>query len=309
MSWQDLGVIFPVSQLSDWAASHAYVPTAIALDDRIRVFVAFWDANRTGRPGFIDVDPEDPRKILGYSPRPLIPDSEPGCFDCDGITPLSVVRDGTGLRLYYAGWRRLDTEARYTLFTGLAFSHDRGLSFQRHDRHPVIGPNTPGCTVRTGGVVLHDQGKWRCWYAEYQGQITVGDKTVPSYQLSTMDSADGIHWPDTSRMVFPVRPGHIFGYGRSAIWKEQGQYHGLFSIRHVDGGYRYMGYATSPDGYTWTEPGQEGMAFSAEDTLDGQKEVCFPGLIFQNGRIIMFYNGNDFGRAGLRAAIWNSRGI
>ena len=51
MSWHDYGLIFKVNNLADWIVSHAYVPTAIALDDRIRVFVAFLDAYKFGRLG------------------------------------------------------------------------------------------------------------------------------------------------------------------------------------------------------------------------------------------------------------------
>ena len=49
MSWTDLGLIFRVDRLSEWAQSHAYVPTALDLGDRIRVYVAFWDADKHGR--------------------------------------------------------------------------------------------------------------------------------------------------------------------------------------------------------------------------------------------------------------------
>src|SRR5436853_5132191 len=105
MSWTDLGLIFRVERLSNWAQSHAYVPTALDLGDRIRVYAAFWDAHKHGRLGYIDVDGDDPTKVLSFSSQPILADAGPGCFDSNGVTPLSIVRDGSTLRLYYAGWR------------------------------------------------------------------------------------------------------------------------------------------------------------------------------------------------------------
>lgn len=44
MRWDKLGVVFNVQGRSAWMHSHAYLPTAIVLEDRIRVFLAFRDA-------------------------------------------------------------------------------------------------------------------------------------------------------------------------------------------------------------------------------------------------------------------------
>lgn len=304
MSWIDLGVIFEVQNRADWMQSHFYVPTAIALKDRIRVFGAYWDKDMYGRLGFVDIDMEDPTTILGYSNQPLLPDSSFGKFDCDGVTPLSALsmEDGA-LRLYYAGWHKNPAPGvRYTLFTGLATSANNGTSFTRFTDEPVIKPKTPDCTVLTGGVVLKERSGYRCWYASFQETVTVNEKPTPAYNLSTMLSKDGVEWPEEPQIVFPVT-SQIFGYGRSAIWREDGHYHGLFSVRYIRGGYRYMAHATSSDGIHWTELSADGLAFHPENTIDNQKQVCFPSLIRQKNRTLMFYNGDDFGRQGLRLAI------
>jgi len=304
MSWRDLGLIFEVNALADWACSHAYVPTALRMNDRIRVYVAFLDVESTGRLGYVDVALDDPRRILGYSERPLLDVTEPGAFDSDGITPMAIVRHGAQYRLYYAGWRRLRHQAaRYTIFTGLAVSPD-GTRFRRVCRYPILGPTYAGQTVRTVGAVIPLEEGWRCYFAEDVGLIDIKGKQTPSYRLSTMVSPDGVEWPVESDQVFPVKPGSVFGYGRSAVWKSAGHFHGLFSVRRIDGGYRSIDYAESRDGINWSEFTDCNKNFRADQTCDGQKQVCFPSLVHDNRRIIMFYNGNDFGRAGLRAAIW-----
>ena len=53
--------------------SHAFVPTPFVLDaDRIRVYVAFLDAERIGRVGWVDVLAEDPTTVAGISKVPAL---------------------------------------------------------------------------------------------------------------------------------------------------------------------------------------------------------------------------------------------
>lgn len=307
MSWRDYGVVFTVNQLQPWAASHCYVPTAMELPGRIRVFAAFWDQCQYGRLGSVDFAATDPTRVLSYSHQPLMPDAPAGSFDADGVTPLSVIRNGAEVRLYYAGWKRHpDPAIRYQLFTGLALSDDDGLSFTRYSANPVIGPNTPDCHVRTGGVVLREAQGFRCWFAQQEGTLMLSGKAMPSYHLATTTSIDGINWTAPTHIALPVIPGVIFGYGRSAIWRSKnGQYHGLFSVRRVLGGYTAIEYASSVDGLHWSQPDpSHPFSFPNTATADKQLSVCFPSFIFQSGGILMFYNGDGFGAAGLRLAVW-----
>lgn len=306
MSWKDYGLIFYVNNLEPWAVSHCYVPCAIELNTHIRVFAAFWDSNNNGRLGYVDVDKYTPDQILGYSSIPILPDSISPCFDCDGVTPLSIVNDGSVLRLYYAGWQRQqDPKMRYTLYTGLAISFDGGKTFRRYASHPVMEKRNPSESLRTGGFTTKIGGRWRSWLASSYKMEIINGKSTPAYNLETMESHDGIEWPSEQQTVFNYVPKEILGYGRSAIWYDNALYHGLFSVRSWDGKYRGIYYANSIDGIKWNDLTLNGMGFSPNQTCDQEDEVAFPSLIHQKDRILMFYNGNDFGRKGLRLAIWS----
>jgi len=307
MSWTDQGLIFNVDNLEPWAHSHCYVPTAIELRDRIRVFGAFWNENKHGRLGYVDVDKNNPTEILSYAKTPILQDSKPGMFDSNGVTPLSVVKTDGDIRLYYAGWQKFEEAGkRYTIFIGLCVSKDGGKTFTRHQDTPVIGPRHDKETVRTGGFVLHTEKEWRIWLATFEKNITVNSVTTPSYNLETMTSLDGINWPNEQTEIYPVQDNKIMGYGRGAVWVENGIYKGLFSVRSWDARYHSIDYAESADGMDWSSPSAtHKMAFPAAATKDGQTEVCFPSLIHQKDRILMFYNGNDFGAEGLRLALFH----
>ena len=307
MSWDDKGLIFKVNNMAPWAKSHCYVPTALALEDRIRVYAAFWDHDMHGRLGYVDVDIKNPTKILGYAENPIIADSREGRFDCDGVTPLSVVVYGEEIRLYYAGWQRFaQADKRYTLFTGLLLSDLKGENFKRWSPQPVIGPRHEGEHLRTGGYTSYINNRWQTWYACHEKTIMLDGKGIPAYAQKTMESLDGFSWDQEDHIVFPVEDNKLLGYGRPAIWfHDTFKYRGLFSERNWDGSYTKIKYGTSSDGYEWAFQPDSAMNFSGSNTCDSQNSVCFPSLIFQEDRTLMFYNGDDFGREGLRLAIWN----
>ncbi len=300
MAWRDLGVVFRVSGQKPWMQTHGYVPTALLLGDRIRIFTAFWDADSVGRMGFVDVAASDPTKVLGYAPAPVLDVGLPGTFDEHGITPLAVHKVNGDVWLHYAGWQRTP-DVRYLLFTGLAISRDDGATFRRHSNVPVFDRSDQHYLVRTGFVV-HDGGRWKAWAAQSDGIIDVNGKPTPTYSLGYMESEDGIHWPAAAQPVLRTTD-EIFGYGRSAVWWQDGQYHGLFSVRRHVVGYR-IEYSTSPDGLAWEPLSQGGMAFLPEQTTPRQSETMFPSLVQTSDKLLMFYNGDSFGQEGIRAAAW-----
>lgn len=280
--------------------SHGYVPTACVQDDRIRVFAAFWDTDRKGRIGFVDLDARDPTRVLGYAPEPVLDLGVPGAFDEHGVTPMAIVADGPALRLYYAGWQRTE-QARYLLFTGLATSTDRGASFTRRSNVPVLD-RTPGHhLVRTGFIDRHGA-TWKAWIAESDGMTDIAGKPTPTYGLSYIESPDGIAWPAASRPCFRQGQDGVFGFGRSAIWRDGSAYHAMLSVRRRTG--YVIEYARSADGISWSAPETGGYAMLPHHTAPPERETMFPSVVNAGGARYAFYNGNEFGKKGIRCARW-----
>ncbi|OSQ48365.1 hypothetical protein [Thalassospira alkalitolerans] len=306
MAWIDKGLIFRVDRLEPWAFSHAYVPTTLLLRDRIRVYVAFWDQGHRGRLGYVDVSLSDPSVVMGYGQKPLVEDSVGG-FDCDGVTPLSIVKNNSEVWLYYAGWKRdANPEIRYRIFVGLLIGDADGSRFERFSDKPILGPRHDREYLRTGGFIMREHGKYRCWLATQKGIHHDHGKALPVYDLEYVASNDGIVWPEDQLAIFRHQPGKVLGYGRCAIWRTlKGGYEGLFPVRGWDGRYLNMLYSQSPDGTKWSELTSDGKAFDHMMTIDGQSSVSFPSVVHLGEEIAMFYNGDDFGREGLRLAIWS----
>jgi len=305
--WTRKGIIFQPDGNSSWMQSHAYLPTALALHDRIRVFVSFWDANKIGRIGYVDVEIDDPTKVIDYSREPALDTGNRGEFDEHGVSPLSVIYDTNGqLRLYYAGWQR-DEKVRYYLFTGLATSDDNGLSFTRFSKTPVIDRTDEFWQVRTGGCTLFFDNAWHTWYAEFSGQTRDRQgKLIPTYNWSYMRSDDGIHWPDKGQVCLKSLPGEIHGYGRASILhKNDDGFQAWLSVRTVAHGYR-IGYTQSMDGLHWSQIDFNEKGLLPRQTGFDSEETSFASIInhpAKESNLIMFYNGREYGKDGLAVAL------
>ena len=81
MKWKKLGIIFePTDRFRSGLKSHAQCPTGVVLEDRIRIFFSGRLANQQSLPTFIDVDLNNPKKILFINKEPILKLGENGYF-------------------------------------------------------------------------------------------------------------------------------------------------------------------------------------------------------------------------------------
>jgi predicted GH43/DUF377 family glycosyl hydrolase len=73
-----------------------------------------------------------------------------------------------------------------------------------------------------------------------------------------------------------------------------------FTRGNLDGAY-FPGVAYSDDGIRWERHDEElGMTLSASGW--DSRVICYPALIRQRDKLLMFYNGNDMGKNGFGVA-------
>ena len=138
MNWKKLGLVFSQDGNVEWRRHSALTPTPILLKpDVIRIYAGFRDDQGISRIGYVDVDSQDPTRVIGVSERPVLDRGRDGCFDDNGVIMGDVVRDGDRLRMYYVGFQ-LVKHAKFLAFTGLAESTDGGETFQRVSEAPVL---------------------------------------------------------------------------------------------------------------------------------------------------------------------------
>ncbi|GGY27978.1 hypothetical protein [Paludibacterium paludis] len=302
MQWEKLGVVWKPDGSLPWARSHASCPTPVRLrDGTLRVFVQSRDANNVGRVGYVDLDPDNPRRVLNVSRTPVLDVGEPGTFDHSGMLQTSVVPMPDGrLFLYYVGFE-LCHSIRYRLLTGLAVSEDGGDTFRRVRPTPILERSPTELYFRGGPHVLRENGRFRMWYVAGSTWEEIDGKSMPVYELRYIESENGIDWPDSGRLVFSFHNDNEHGLGRPVVYHDPDGYRMYYSIRRRNPARYGIGYAISQNGLAWERKDHLAGIDVSPDGWDAQS-VEFGFEIEAGGHTWLLYNGNDFGGTGFGIA-------
>src|SRR3990167_6130982 len=93
MYWKKIGHVFSPDGKTGWRKNSALTPTPFLLNDQIiRVYAGFRDDEGISRIGYVDVDSQDPTKVLSISENPVLDRGRDGCFDDNGVILGDVVR-------------------------------------------------------------------------------------------------------------------------------------------------------------------------------------------------------------------------
>ncbi|MGI8559974.1 MAG: hypothetical protein ACR2J7_00725 [Luteimonas sp.] len=305
MNWHKRGLVWSPDGSLPWARTHAMVPTPIDLPHLgvIRIFFSGCDHAGIARPGFVDVSPTDPTRLVAVHPRPLMDIGLPGTFDENGVLVTSVLRLPDGrLHMYYVGFE-IGTRIRYRLLSGLAVSDDDGVTFGRHSPVPILERRPDDLYFRGGPCVLHENGRFRLWYVGGSHWLDIDGKAMPEYRVKYLESADGIDWPGSGRLVLDISDEDEHGFGRPWILPlPGGGYEMYYSVRRKSLRAYRMGYAVSADGLSWLRKDDEMGLDVTPDTFDSDA-IMYAAPIRIAEAIYCYYNGNDFGREGFAVAV------
>ncbi len=306
MAWKKLGRTFCLPASDARPRTHVQGPVAIALTDRVRVYLAARDSNGRSYPLFVDVSLEDPTRVLQVHDQAIIPYGHIGMFDDDGIMPACAMSVEDEIWLYYSGWNQRVT-IPYHNTTGLAKSFDGGITFVRAFDGPILDRTHLEPWMSVTPWVIRSHSLWRIWYVSGLRWVQIDGRLEPVYGIKYGESDDGIHWRRPGDLVIPQRhPNEAIA--RPTVIEVGGAYHMWYCFRDsVDfrdgaGSYR-IGYAFSPNGREWQRADHlAGIDRSAEGW--DSTMLCYPYLLGTQNRIYLFYNGNGFGQTGFGCAVW-----
>ena len=302
MKWEKQGLVFAPDGSNAWAKSHAMVPTPILLPDgTLRVYCTCCDEAFVGRTGYVDLDPDDPRKLVAVSSQPVLDIGAPGCFDENGVIACSVTSTPDGLVMFYAGYES-GTKIRYRLLTGAAISVDGGHTFKRMKTTPVLERTPQELYFRCGPFSTYQNGRFKLWYVGGSDWIEINGKSMPVYELSYAESPSADSWPSQVVKVLPITEEDEHGFGRPwVVQRALNDYQLFYSIRKKSVAAYRMGYASSNDGIHWHRHDHlMGLDVSPEGF--DSNAIMYAAVITVKGVTYCFYNGNDFGRDGFAVA-------
>ena len=315
MQVEKLGQIFDPRDhaLPDGCVSHAQSPQVLICDDRVRIYFASRSVDATGgkfrsRICFVDMDLAF-QTVLGVNSQTVVPLGGLGAFDEHGIFPMNVIRHGDQVWGYTCGWNRRVSVSVDTAI-GLVISHDGGRSFVRHGDGPILGPSLHEPFLVGDAFVLHHADQFHMWYMFGQrwSRETAGAAPDRVYKIGHATSANGVDFVKQDGVqILPDVLGRDECQALPSVAFHGGHWHMVFCYRDLHGfrtdpsrGYR-IGYARSADLQTWARDDAALGLTGTPGTWDADMQ-CYPHLCVVQGRLLLLYNGNAFGKDGFGLA-------
>ena len=305
--WAKRGRILEVHGQRPWMAHHAAIPTDGPLTaDRLRVYFGPRDAEGRTRTACVDLDPDDPARVLRLYDEPVLDLGTLGGFDDSGAMPSCAVDVDGDVWLYYIGWNQ-GTTVSYRNAIGLAVSTDGGLTFERPYPGPLVDRSRDEPFFTATPYVLREPGGWRMWYASTIRWVVVEGHPEPVYVIKYAESDDGVSWRrDNRTCIEPLHPEEA--NARPTVVRDADGYRMWFCYRGSRGyrdnpgaSYR-IGYAESADGVVWDRKDDlAGIDVSAEgwDSV----MLAYPCVYEHRDTLHLLYNGNGFGTSGIGHAV------
>lgn len=280
--------------------SHAQCPTVLVMDDRLRVFYADRTAENKSWIAYVDVDRAVPTRVIGHKAM-ITTLGARGMFDEDGMMPSCAVKDGDGYALYYSGWNQ-GGSVPYRNAIGLLTSND-GEHWERVSDGPALDRSQFDPIMCVTPWVQKIKENWRMYYVSGTRWEMIDGHLEPIYVIKYATWAG--RWAPMG--ITCIQPEHDSeAFSNPTIFRRDGKYQMLFCSRDSRdyrggaGSYRIRS-AESVDGVTWKRT-NNGLDVSSSG---GDSEMtCYPYVVEVDGRLLCYYNGNQFGKTGIFLAVW-----
>lgn len=295
--WNRKKLIFDRLNLN-WSKTHAMVPTALRLNKNIyRIYFGTRNKKNQSSVGFIDYDFEK-FKILKKSKKECLTKGDLGTFDDNGVLPSSIIKKGRYYYLFYIGWKPGGT-TRYSLIAGLAKSVDKGISFQRVKKTPILScSNNEPYNILTAPYVLQiKKNKFFMWYVSCKKWL---NKDFPIYNIKFAYSENLIDWIQTGKTCIELKKNER-AVARPVVIKEKNIYKMWYCYEKIKSKYK-IGYAESKNGIDWKRL-DENIKIVGKKKYWEKDMMAYPFILNSNAETLMLYNGNNYGETGIGVSI------
>jgi predicted GH43/DUF377 family glycosyl hydrolase len=301
MKWEKKGLIFRPNPSYDWMVSHASLPTPIHIESDIyRVYFSSRDESNRSHIGYVEVDINQPDKILHLSKAPALMPGPLGNFDDHGVYVGSILTHNKKIYLYYTGWNPGKDRPLFYASIGLAISKDGGKTFQRFSNAPILARSEHDpCSAMTPFVMIEGS-VWRMWYVSGMKWEIVNERMQSYYNIKYAESRDGVKWDRRGVVCIDFIGKNETNIGHPWITKESNFYRMWYSYNRGKG-YR-IGYAESRDGVKWDRKDNKAGIYISKSGWDSEA-IEHPRVFEHKGVKYMLYCGNNFGREGFGLAV------
>jgi predicted GH43/DUF377 family glycosyl hydrolase len=298
--WKKQGFIYAPDGSVPWAKHYAHLPTPKVLNNEvIRVYFAALDSNNFGRTTYVDLDIDDPQKVLNVAPEPVLDLGELGTFDDCGTVPSSILEFRGRTYMYYIGHQRT-VRVPHMLFGGVAVLQSDGR-FLRQSRIPMMDRTEEEPFIRSAAFVMNEDGLLKMWYVSCREWTYTAGQLHYNCAIRLATSTDAVNWTTDPHICISPNAEDEYAVGRPSVIRENGMYYMWYSVRSFPDRYT-IGHAESPDGFHWTRKDADWSLTPSDEGWDSEM-TCYPFVIDIKGVRHMFYNGNRHGGSGFGYAV------
>lgn len=310
--WKKLGRVFNPTEIKNksWIKEFAQSPSVLIFDKFIRVYFCcrpLPDINGqyVSYIAYIDLNKFNLFEIINISEDPVLKLGELGTFDEFGTYPVSAIKQGDDIRIYYGSFTRCES-VPFNAAIGVAISHDKGETFSRLGNGPVLSYSVDEPFVLGSPRIRVFNNHWYLWYTAGKKWIKNSGRPEPVYKIRMAISNNGLDWKKIGKDLI----GNVLEENECQaspdVFFYKGKYHMFFSYRYNLGfktkgrGYR-IGYAFSDDLINWTRDDSKAGIDVSEEGWDSES-VSYAHVFGLDSNIYMFYQGNQIGRFGFGLA-------
>lgn len=295
MIWNKRGFIYCPTGKNGWDNNSFMTPVPlIVAQERIRIYGGIRDPEGRSRIGYLDVDANDPSKILYVHNNPVIELGKPGTFDDNGMILGSIIKVLDEIRMYYVGFQ-LVKNVKFLAFSGLAISTDGGDSFFRYSDTAVLDRYKDEIYIRAIHTVIREDEIYKIWYSTGNSWQNINGKDYPVYHIKYSESADGFNISNDTHECINVE-GDEYRIGRPTVFKHNSLYKMFYTRDTLQKEYS-PGYAESINGIVWRRNDRQMGLLRSSSGWDSEM-VCYPVPLFYKNKCYIFYNGNNMGMSG-----------
>jgi hypothetical protein len=302
-NWEKIGLLYHNPPL---AHTHAALPIALQESENVyRIFFSSRNSLNQSLPFSLSIDLQTLR-IIDSDNRPLLFPGLPGEFDAHGIMPTCMIKKDDGLYMFYIGWN-LATDVPFRNALGVAVSQDKGKTFSKLFRGPVMDRSIHDPCFVASCDILKDGNQFRMWYLSGLKWEKHRDHWRHYYHIKSATSQDLVHWHRNGDVAIDFKHASEYAISTPRVIKDKtGLYRMWYSYRGSPASETYrIGYAESDDGNAWTRKDESIILPVSNDGWDSQM-LCYPFLFAHRNNLYMLYNGNDYGKTGFGIAVLKS---
>ncbi|MEM7286888.1 MAG: hypothetical protein AAF480_11095 [Actinomycetota bacterium] len=299
--WTKLGRVPIEADASRWLDDYAAVPFLDHIEgDRYWLYFSARDQQNRSHTRRAVIDLRDPLRPLTPEAGSVVGPSRPGFFDADGAMGSDLVHIDGRAHLFYIGWN-LGADVPFRNAIGIAVEGSDG-TFERLGAGPVLDRSTMDPCFVASNCVLPDGDGYRMWYLSCFDWTEDAAGWSHRYHIKEARSDDGRSWTPCDRVAIDFAHPGEYAISVPRVHRRGDGLEMWYSFRAGPRGATYrVGYATAPDGISWTRR-DELVDLDVSATGWDSDMVCYPYVLRHDGRTFMLYNGNGYGRTGVGLA-------